>query len=95
MTQDAVADRVSLSRTSITNIEKGRQHISLHMLFHLSAAVGVDPHELIPKKDIISESEAIDHKVLNKAQLKDDHLNWVKRVVTSGITKEENNDEPR
>jgi transcriptional regulator with XRE-family HTH domain len=49
MTQQAVADRVGLTRTSITNIERGAQHISLHQLYLLAAAVGLQPAELLPK----------------------------------------------
>jgi len=48
LTQDQVAERVSLKRTSITNIESGRQHIALHQLFLLAAAVGKSPAELLP-----------------------------------------------
>jgi transcriptional regulator with XRE-family HTH domain len=48
LTQGAVAERVGLSRTSITNIEKGRQHVLLHQLFLLASAVGVEPTELLP-----------------------------------------------
>jgi DNA-binding XRE family transcriptional regulator len=35
MTQEKLGNLVGLSRTSIVNIEKGRQHISLHQLFVL------------------------------------------------------------
>jgi transcriptional regulator with XRE-family HTH domain len=49
LTQGEVAERVGLSRTSITNIERGRQHVLLHQLFLLAAAVGVDPTELLPQ----------------------------------------------
>jgi transcriptional regulator with XRE-family HTH domain len=48
LTQDEVAERVGLKRTSITNIERGRQHIPLHQLFRLADAVGVAPEELLP-----------------------------------------------
>lgn len=48
LTQSQVAERVGLTRTSITNIERGRQHISLHQLYLLASAVGVDPVALLP-----------------------------------------------
>jgi transcriptional regulator with XRE-family HTH domain len=48
LTQHDLAERVGLSRTSITNIEKGKQHISLHMLFKLANALGIAPTELLP-----------------------------------------------
>lgn len=48
MTQGQVAERVGLTRTSITNIERGHQHIALHQLYLLASAVGAKPHELLP-----------------------------------------------
>lgn len=51
LTQDALASRVSLSRTSVTNIEKGRQKVLLHMLCNLADALGVTPEVLMPEHD--------------------------------------------
>jgi transcriptional regulator with XRE-family HTH domain len=48
LTQDEVAERVKLKRTSVTNIERGRQHIALHQLYLLAAAVGKSPSDLLP-----------------------------------------------
>ena len=49
MTQEKLGRMVGLSRTSITNIEKGRQHIALHQLFDLANALNVQPHVLLPE----------------------------------------------
>ena len=61
LTQDTLAKRVGLSRTSITNIERGNQHVALHHLFELSRAVGVPPAELLPDAsgDGAGSSEAL------------------------------------
>jgi transcriptional regulator with XRE-family HTH domain len=62
LTQDEVAERVGLKRTSITNIEKGRQHIPLHQLFVLATAVGTSPDRLLPDPkiadDVVLEAQA-------------------------------------
>jgi transcriptional regulator with XRE-family HTH domain len=50
LTQEAVACRVGLKRTSISNIERGEQHIPLHALWMLAAAIGVKPTELLPEE---------------------------------------------
>lgn len=55
LTQKQVADRVGLTRTSITNIERGNQHIALHQLFLLAAAVGRQPDELLPDDEVALE----------------------------------------
>jgi transcriptional regulator with XRE-family HTH domain len=48
LTQDALADQVDLSRTSVTNIENGRQKIALHTLCKVASVVGVEPASLLP-----------------------------------------------
>ena len=48
MTQDRLGTLVGLSRTSITNIEKGRQHVSLHQLYRIADVLGVTPDMLLP-----------------------------------------------
>jgi transcriptional regulator with XRE-family HTH domain len=48
LTQEKLGRLVGLSRTSITNIEKGRQHIALHQLYVLAEALRVRPEALLP-----------------------------------------------
>jgi transcriptional regulator with XRE-family HTH domain len=48
LTQAGLAARVALSRTSITNIEQGRQRLTVDSLVRLAAVVGVDPRQLLP-----------------------------------------------
>jgi transcriptional regulator with XRE-family HTH domain len=53
LTQEALATKTSLTRTSIINIEKGRQQILLHTLVDIANALQVSPIELIPETDSI------------------------------------------
>lgn len=48
MTQEKLGNLVGLSRTSITNIERGHQHVSLHHLFAIADALRVPPDALLP-----------------------------------------------
>ncbi|SRR6266542_3184626 len=47
LTQNELAERVELTRTSITNIERGRQKLLLHTLFAFAAAFEIDAKELL------------------------------------------------
>jgi transcriptional regulator with XRE-family HTH domain len=51
LTQQMLAARVALSRTSVTNIERGRHKMLLHSLWHIAEALGAEPSELIPELD--------------------------------------------
>jgi transcriptional regulator with XRE-family HTH domain len=58
LTQDTLAARVALSRTSVTNIEVGRQKMMLHTLWDLAAALGVEPATLLPDaRDALGEAD--------------------------------------
>ncbi len=46
LSQESVASKIGLSRTSITNFEAGRQDISLSRYLALCAALRVTPSDL-------------------------------------------------
>ncbi len=48
MTQIELAEKVGLLRTSITNIEAGRQRAPLHVLYNICVAVGAEVREVLP-----------------------------------------------
>ena len=48
LTQEKLGLMVGLSRTSVTNVEKGRQHVALHQVFALAEALRVKPEALLP-----------------------------------------------
>jgi len=60
LSQDALSKRVGLSRTSVTNIEKGRQQVPLHALYTFADALGVEPIVLLPdKKSLAPERKRV------------------------------------
>lgn len=48
ISQTELGTRVGLSRASIVNIEKGRQHTPLHILFYIARNLKVSPRDLLP-----------------------------------------------
>ena len=48
MTQAELGRRIGLSRTSVTNIEQGRHHVSLHQFVRIATALEVAPEALLP-----------------------------------------------
>lgn len=93
LTQETLGEQIGLSRTSITNIEKGRQRIPLHVLFLLASAVGVDPGTLLPERKETLRPDVIDKRLLKKTSLKQDQLDYVKTLVASGIIRKEEQEE--
>jgi transcriptional regulator with XRE-family HTH domain len=58
LSQEVLARELGLSRTSITNIEKGRQPVQLHTVYHISHLLSVDLKELLPAPQLIQRPDA-------------------------------------
>jgi len=55
LSQSQLAGLVGLSRTSITNIECGRQPIQLHQLYSFASILRIDVKNLLPKESVLGE----------------------------------------
>lgn len=53
--QETLASELGLSRTSITNIERGRQHVQLHTVFAVARLLKISPSDLLPSDSIYTE----------------------------------------
>lgn len=83
--QDQLAQAVGLSRTSITNIERGRQGVQAYLLVRIADVLGKPPAELLPRLSRPPESipDAVQHldpstrawaeRVMNPSPEDDDH----------------------
>jgi transcriptional regulator with XRE-family HTH domain len=76
LTQEQLAEKISLKRTSITNIEKGKQQLLVHMLIKIAKELDVDVNILIPK---ISNDEI---SPIDKDKYSKKSLNWVKSALS-------------
>lgn len=80
LTQEALASRVGLTRTSVTNIEKGRQKLLLHTFCDLAGALGVSPDALLPENTESPAEPMIDD--LLKGRTKKER-EWIKSAIVS------------
>jgi len=60
MSQASLADKLKVSRASVVNIEAGRQHPPLHVIWQIADALGVEPSSLMPSQsDYLEAAEPI------------------------------------
>lgn len=93
LTQEQLGRRVGLSRTSITNMEKGTQHVSLHHLFDFARALSVPAAELLPEDPALSGSTRLPSRIKGELRrLDEDDQAWVMEVVRKGTAEQERGD---
>ncbi|HVX56096.1 MAG TPA: helix-turn-helix transcriptional regulator [Candidatus Saccharimonadales bacterium] len=79
LTQESLGKLVSLTRTSITNLEKGRQKFLLHTLADIAAALRVEPASLLPaSKD--TQDQQLDEALKNRPAAEKE---WIKSTVAA------------
>jgi transcriptional regulator with XRE-family HTH domain len=78
-TQEGLARAVGLSRTSITNIEKGRQPVQAHILARLAEVLNTSIVALVPHREDVEEP-AVTNKI---ATYQAPTQVWVKRVIST------------
>jgi len=61
--QDDLAKFLDLTRTSVVNIEKGRQRAPIHTLFEIASFLNVPVEDLFPT---VKEKQQIDFTLLEK-----------------------------
>src|SRR6266699_2503860 len=80
--QGQLAKTVKISRASIANIEKGRQHVTIATLWTIAAALKIDPHLLLPTEE--EAKPVYDDIYLKQLNLSEEKQKWVKEVIKSG-----------
>jgi transcriptional regulator with XRE-family HTH domain len=87
LTQEALGVLVGLGRTSITNIEKGRQGLTVSTLVSLASALGKTPADLLPAPEAPTTPP-----VDSVADLTEDERRWIETVVTPEVSRRESDD---
>ncbi len=76
ITQEELARQVKLTRTSITNIEQGKQRFGVHTLFEIASALKLHPSALLPT----SEFQSSDFNDLTKS-LESDEREFARSIL--------------
>lgn len=71
----------SLTRTSITNIERGHQLVSLVALYEISNALDVEVSDLVPSRSEVEREYEMMRKLPHSATDKADIVSWVDSVT--------------
>jgi transcriptional regulator with XRE-family HTH domain len=66
ISQTVLAQRIGFNRSSIANLEAGRQRIALHLFFLISEAIGVSPAALLPDIGLLEVGDSTTIQKMNE-----------------------------
>jgi DNA-binding XRE family transcriptional regulator len=92
--QQGFADQLNLSRASIVNIEKGRQHPQLHTLCEIAKVLKIKVEDLLPNLSspgvVNPELKKLISKELKRDKTsKDKLIGFIEQIHISNITEDE------
>lgn len=79
LTQEELGQRIGLTRTSITNIENGRQNIQVHTLYSIASVLDTSPHAFLPLLEVPSSNEL--QEQLRSAAVDPQERQWIEGVL--------------
>ena len=79
LTQDELSKKVDLTRTSVTNIEQGRQVIQIHLLYKFAKALDILPKDLLPAPDELTKI-LLEKEITADQHLTSDEAKWLKSI---------------
>jgi DNA-binding XRE family transcriptional regulator len=77
ITQVDLAQKLQLSRTSIVNIEQGRQHPYIHLLFEIAELLNVELISILPTYDELNRGMTIDIDLIKKSVKKEEDIKTI------------------
>ena len=80
LTQEELATHSEIGRTSLTNIEAGRQRLLVHQLWRIARALSVQPRDLFPDLSPV-KAQSVEELL---ASVPKNERDFVSRVVQRG-----------
>lgn len=69
ITQEELSKELNVSRTTITNIERGNQRIPLHLIYEMAIVLGIEIQRLMPDPDrIVSKRDNLSISIGDKKE---------------------------
>ena len=83
MTQGELARLVGMTRTSISNIESGRQKLQIHTLYDVARALEISPATLLPTR-ADPEPKAVEDRL--PPGLKPEEREWAMKLLAKDLS---------
>jgi transcriptional regulator with XRE-family HTH domain len=87
MSQTVLGEKVELTRSSVANIESGRQKVQIDTLYKIAQILEVEIQDLLPKLvDLTNDNTEFLDEIYDK-DLQENEIDWLKKVILKGKSK--------
>lgn len=86
VTQEELANTLHLTRTSVTNIERGRQPVMAHVLVQIASALNTTVQDLIPSPETVAPTRKVTSQL---KKLERPEREWVARILATTASKKD------
>ncbi|AZN40402.1 helix-turn-helix transcriptional regulator [Paenibacillus albus] len=88
-TQDTLGERVGLTRSSIANIESGKQKAPLPTIYQIADLLQVEIFDLLPSlSDLKNENKDDLHILLDSDKYSSEQISWISEIIKKGLSEE-------
>lgn len=86
VSQTELGDKVGLTRSSIANIESGRQKVQIDTLYCIAQTLEVEIQDLLPKLVELTNDNTENFEINFDKKLEENEMDWLKKVILKGKT---------
>jgi transcriptional regulator with XRE-family HTH domain len=87
MSQTELGDNVGLTRSSVANIESGRQKVQIDTLYNIAQTLEVEIQDLLPKLVELTSDDTELFNINYDKDLQEEEIDWLKKIILKGKSK--------
>lgn len=82
--QTDLGEKIGLTRSSIANIETGRQKVQIDTLYQIAMVLYVEIEQLLPKVNEVISNKDEDIQLEFFSGFEEDEQDWLRKVILKG-----------
>jgi transcriptional regulator with XRE-family HTH domain len=87
VTQAHLAEAIQMTRSSVANLEAGRQRVPLHLLFAIADSLGVEAHSLLPVREPQAHLSLQELDELSRRPLSQEDRSFLRTTLRAAVNR--------
>lgn len=88
LSQSTLAKRIGFTRAAVSNLESGRQRLTVHLLVQISDALEINPSQLLTELPARAEPDVLEELDRHIVHAPDTAQNFVRRAIAQLVAEQ-------